>query len=476
VERYDVIVVGGGAAGLVTAAGSAGIGARPALIERERLGGECLWNGCIPSKALLAAAKAAAHARSAGRFGVHAEVRVDFAEAVRWVHGARDAIAPHDSPERFRGLGVEVVQGTARFVAPRTLAVEGRTLTAKRVVIATGSRPAIPKLAGLEGVPYFTNETIFESTDQPGHLLVLGGGPIGLELAQAFVRLGSRVTVVAASPTVLPREDDELAALLAARLAADGITILTSAMAMAVRRTTDGVALAIDGAGNGAAREIQREIQGTHLLVATGREARTETLDLGAGHVVIGDHGIEVDEHLRTSAEGVWACGDCIGGPRFTHVADYQARLVIRNAFFPVKGKVDYRAVPWVTYTDPELAHVGLTEREARDRHGTAVRVFRRPFDDVDRAIADGETQGMVKLITRKNGELLGGHVLGAGAGQMIGEITLALKHKLGVNALASLVHPYPTTPEAIKQAAEGFNKARFAGAPRMIAGWLARR
>jgi pyruvate/2-oxoglutarate dehydrogenase complex dihydrolipoamide dehydrogenase (E3) component len=474
VERYDVIVVGGGSAGLVTAAGSAGIGARPVLIERDRLGGECLWNGCVPSKALLAAARAAAHARSAGRFGVHTDVRVDFAEAVRWVHGARAAIEPHDSAERFRGLGVEVVQGTARFVAPRTLAVNGRTLTAKRVVIATGSRPAIPKLAGLEGVPYFTNETIFESTEQPGHLLVLGGGPVGLELAQAFVRLGSRVTVVAASAMVLPREDEELSALLAERLTAEGATILTGATAIAVRRTPDGVALTIDGGG--ATREIPREIQGTHLLVATGRESRTDTLDLGAGHVVIGDHGIEVDEQLRTSADGVWACGDCIGGPRFTHVAEYQARLVVRNAFFPVKGKVDYRALPWVTYTDPELARVGLTEREARDRHGKDVRVFRRPFDQVDRAIADGETQGMVKLITRRNGELLGGHVLGAGAGQMIGEITLALKHKLGVNALASLVHPYPTMPEAIKQAAEGFDKARFAGAPRMIARWLARR
>ena len=470
VERFDVIVVGGGAAGLVTAAGSAGIGARPALIERERLGGECLWNGCVPSKALLAAGKAAAHARSAGRFGIHTDVQARFGEVMRWVHGARTAIAPNDSPERFRGMGVDVIQGTASFVAPRTIQVNDRLLTAKRVVIATGSRPAIPKLPGLESVPYFTNETVFELGEQPEHLLVLGAGPIGLELAQAFVRLGSRVTVVASSVAVLPREDEELAALLAERLVAEGVSFHLGVSATSVRTTVPGLVLTVSGGGS------EREIAATHLLVAVGREARTDTLALGAGHVVIGEEGIDVDERLRTSADGVWACGDCIGGPRFTHVADYQARLVIRNAFFPFPAKVDYRAVPWVTYTDPELAHVGLTEREARERHGSDVRVFTRRFADVDRAIADGETHGMVKLVTRGNGALLGGHILGAGAGNMIGEVALALKHKLGVNALASLVHPYPTMPEAVRQAAEGYNKGRFTGAPRAIARWMARR
>lgn len=469
-ERYDVIVVGGGAAGLVTAAGSAGIGARPALIERERLGGECLWTGCVPSKALLAVARSAAHARGASRFGVHADVQVRFAEVMRWVHGARAAIEPHDSPERFRGLGVDVIQGTARFVAPRTLEVGDRRLTAKRVVLATGSRPAIPDLAGLASVPYLTNENVFELTEQPDHLLVLGGGPIGLELAQAFVRVGSRVTLVTSSSAVLPREDEELAALLAARLAAEGVTFHLGATATSVRREGDGLVLTASAAGT------THEIAASHLLVAVGREPRTDTLDLGAGNVVTGADGIDVDATLRTSAEGVWACGDCIGGPRFTHVADYQARLVIRNAFFPLARKVDYRAVPWVTYTDPELAHVGLTEREARDRYGTDVRVFTRPFHDVDRAIADGETLGMVKLVTRSRGALLGGHILGAGAGNMIGEIAMAIRHDLGVNALASLVHPYPTMPEAIRQAAEGFNKARFAGVPRAVAQWFARR
>ena len=469
-ERFDVIVIGAGAAGLVAAAGSAGIGARPALIERDRLGGECLWNGCIPSKALLACAKEAAHARGAGRYGVDADVGVDFGRAMRWVHGVRARIQPHDSPERFRGLGVEVVQGTARFTGDRVVNVDGRLLTAKRVVIATGSRPAVPPVRGLDAVPYLTNESIFELVEQPTHLLVLGGGALGLELAQAFVRLGSRVTVVESSSTLLATEEPELAALLTERLRAEGIVLRLGARATEARRSTTGVSLTLESPSGAVS------VDGSHLLVATGREARTDTLDLERGGVAVGSRGVIVDARLKTSADGVWACGDCVGGPRFTHVADYQARLVVRNAFFPVKGSTDYGVIPWVIYTEPELAHVGLTEREARERHGDDVRVFTRSFDDVDRAIADGSTDGMVKLVTRGNGALLGGHVLGAGAGNMIGEIALALKHGLGVRALSSLVHPYPTMPEAIRQAAEGFDKARFTGVPRAIARWFARR
>jgi pyruvate/2-oxoglutarate dehydrogenase complex dihydrolipoamide dehydrogenase (E3) component len=469
-ERFDVIVIGAGTAGLVAAAGAAGIGARPVLIERDRLGGECLWNGCIPSKALLACAKEAAHARHARRFGVDTDVRVDFGRAMQWVHAARTRIEPHDSPERFRGLGVEVVHGTARFTSQRVVNVDGRVLTAKRIVVASGSRPALPPIRGLESVPYLTNESIFELAELPSHLLVLGGGAIGLELAQAFVRLGSRVTVVEASTTLLPDEEPELVAMLGARLRAEGVAMHLGAKATETCRTTAGIALMLE-APHGAV-----SVEGSHLLVATGREARTDTMDLAKGGIATGPAGVTVDEHLSTTANGVWACGDVVGGLRFTHVADYQARLVVRNAFLPLRGKADYRAVPWVTYTDPELAHVGLTEREARARHGQHVRVFVRQFDDVDRAITDGETLGMVKLVTRANGAILGGHVLGAGAGNMIGEIALAMKHDLGVNALASLVHPYPTMPAAIRDAAKGFNKARFTGVPRSIARWFARR
>ncbi|MDB4886796.1 MAG: pyridine nucleotide-disulfide oxidoreductase dimerization region [Gemmatimonadetes bacterium] len=469
-DRYDLIVVGGGTAGLVTAAGAAGLGARVALVERERLGGECLWTGCVPSKALLACGKAAAGVRAAGRYGVHAEPRIDFGEAMRWVHRARERIAPNDSPERFRSLGVDVIHGTARFTAHRMLDVDGRALTSKRIVIATGSRPALPAIPGLDTVAYLTNETVFELTQRPGHLVILGAGPVGLELAQAFVRLGTRVTVIERGARLLPREEVELAGLLGDHLVADGVTLELGAAVTAVRRSDYGVVVTRTLNGTSA------DVGGTHLLVATGRASRTDTMDLDRGGVEIRDGSIAVDAHLRTTAPGVWACGDCVGGPRLTHVADYQARLVIRNAFFPFRGKADYSAIPWVTYTDPELAHVGLTEREARERHGSGVRAFTRPFTEVDRAIADGRTAGGVKLVTSARGILLGGHILGSGAGDMIGEVALAVARGLSINALGKLVHAYPSMPEAIRQAAQKYDKARFTGPVQRLTRWLVRR
>ena len=469
-EKFDLIVIGGGAAGLVTSAGAAGLGARVALVERSQMGGECLWTGCVPSKALLACAKAAAHARSAARFGIHADVRVDFPDVMRFVHGVRNAIAPHDTAERFRGLGVTVLEGTARFVGDRSLDVDGRRIIAKRVVIATGSRPAIPSIPGLDTVPFLTNETVFELREQPSHLLVLGGGPMGLELAQGFARLGSRVTVIESREALLPREDPDLVSLLAAAIRADGAVILPGTTATAVRTTNGGIELDLR-----AADGVTRTVVGSHLLVAAGRAPRTDTMDAHAGGVEIGPRGIVVDDRLRATAPGVWAIGDCIDGPHFTHAADYQAQLVLRNAFFPFPRRADYRVLPWVTYTDPELAHVGLAEHEARDRGGKVI-VFARRFAAVDRAITDDERVGMVKLVTGRRGEVLGGHVLGAGASQMIGEIALAMHARLGVRALASFIRPYPSMPEAIQHAAREYDKARFTGAVRSIARWLVRR
>lgn len=469
---YDLIAVGGGTAGLVTAAGGAGLGARVALVERDRLGGECLWTGCVPSKALLACAKAAAQVRRAERFGVRArDVEVDFMAALRWVKEAQRRIEPHDSPDRFRGLGVDVVAGEARFVDARTIAVDGRQLRAKQIVIATGTRAAVPPIPGLESVPFLTNETVFDLDRQPRTLLVLGAGPIGLEMAQAFTRLGTPATVIEATPTLLPREDEELAAALGAALRADGVDIRLGLKATGVRREGGEVVLACEGPDG-----TRTELRADALLVATGRRSNVEALELERAGVATDRGDVRVDERLRTTADGIWAAGDVTGGLRFTHVADYEARLVLRNALFPLSSKRDYSAVPWVTFTDPELAHVGLTEREARERHGDGIGVWRRPFDDVDRAIADDETAGMVKLITDAKGRIVGGHVLGHAAGSMIAEVTLAMRHGLTAGQLAAAIHAYPTYPEALKQAAEQRLKARFTGAARRVAGYFARR
>lgn len=479
--EYDLIVVGGGTAGLVTAAGSAGIGARVALVERERLGGECLWNGCVPSKALIAAARSAAEGRVAGRYGVDTGgVSVDFGAAMHWVRAAQQRIAPHDSPERFRGLGVDVIRGEARFTGDRALSVDGRATPAKRIVLATGSAPAVPPIPGLDTVPYLTNETIFALTERPGTLLVLGGGPIGLELAQAFARLGSAVHVLEAAPQLLPREDHELTALLGERLAGEGVQLHLGAKVTRVERGPEGrgirVSAAREGEGTAGTAGDTITLEGDVLLVATGRTPRLDSLELSRGGVEAGKGGITVDEGLRTTAKGVWAAGDCVGPLRFTHVADYQARLVIRNAFFPLRSRANYDVVPWVTFTEPELAHVGLTEGEARDRHGDDVRVWRRPFTDVDRAITDGETAGMVKLVTTGRGRILGGHVLGHGAGNLIGEITLAMKHGISAHALGGTIHAYPTYPEAIRQAAEQYTKSRFTGVVKRAVNWYVHR
>ena len=470
--EHDLIVVGGGAAGLVTSAGAAGIGARVALIEHDRLGGECLWNGCVPSKALIACARAAHAVSTASRFGVGVRGSdVDFGRVMEWVVEAQRRIEPHDSPERFRSLGVEVIRGTARFVGERTLRVDGRTMAAKRVVIATGSKPAVPPIDGLADVPFLTNETVFSLDHQPETLLVLGAGPIGLELAQAFARLGTTVRLLDAAPQLLPREDAELSELLGRRLAAENVEILLGTTVTRVFREGRTIRLS---AARGDGTPVT--VEGDTLLVATGRVSNVGPIEPEKAGVETGKLGVVVDERLRTTADGVWAAGDVTGGLRFTHVADYQARLVVRNAFFPLASKADYSVVPWVTFTDPELAHVGLTEPEARERHGAGVRVWRRPFSDVDRAITDGEPWGMVKLVTDRRGKVLGGHILGYGAGNMIAEVALAMKHGVPASKLSSTVHAYPTHAEAIKQAAEGYQRSRFQGPIRTIAQWLARR
>lgn len=466
-ERFDILAIGGGTAGLVTAAGAAGLGARAALVERDRLGGECLWNGCVPSKALLAAARAVRDARRAGELGIDVgEARVDFPRVMARVREVQARIEPHDSPERFRRLGVEVVAGTARFVGDRVVAVGDRRLSARHVVIATGSRPALPTIAGIDQVPFLTNESIFDLERLPRSLVVIGGGAVGLELAQAFALLGCRTTVVEAGPTVLAGEEPELTALLAASLAADGVTIFTGAPATGVARRDDLVLVRAGGT----------DVEAEHLLVASGRRPALEGLELQAAGVASSPDGIIVDRRLSTTARGIWAAGDVVGPLRFTHVADYQARLVLRNALFPFHASADYTAVPRVVYTEPALARVGATEAEARARHGDGVTVWRRPFADLDRAIADGRTEGLVKLVADRRGRLLGASILGHAAGTMIAELALAMRHGLTLARIAQTVHPYPTYPEAVKQAAELQRRARLTGLTAALVRRLVRR
>lgn len=472
-DRYDILAIGGGTAGLVTAAGAAGLGARAALVERDRLGGECLWTGCVPSKALIAAGKAAHAARGAAGLGVHVgEVRVDFAAVMAHVREAQKRIEPHDSPERFRGLGVDVFAAHATLEAPDAVRVDGRVLRARHVVLAMGTAPATPAIPGLDGVRFLTNESVFSLEALPPRLAVLGAGPVGVEMAQAFARLGSAVTVFEMERRFFPREDEELAELLAASLALEGVTLRLATRVERVEPRGAGATLhAVDAGGASSTHEADA------LLVATGRRGRTDGIGLEAVGVHTGAGGsVLVDDRLRTRVRGVWACGDVVGGLRFTHVADYEARLVLRNALFPLSARRDYRVVPWVTFTDPELAHVGLTEAEARERHGDAVQVYRRPWNDLDRALAEGSDVGMLKLVTDRRGRILGGHVLGRGAGEIIHEIALAMKHGLSAAQVASVVHAYPTYSEALRQSAEGWVKGRFRGPVTSLVRWVVRR
>lgn len=470
---YDLLAIGGGTAGLVTAAGGAGLGARVALIERHRMGGECLWNGCVPSKALIAAAKSAKQARTARRFGVEVgNVSVHLDEALAHVRAVQDRIAPHDSPERFRGLGVDVFEGNARILEPGLVEVNGAQLRTRNLVIATGTRPAVPPIPGLSDVSFQTNETIFEIAKLPSTLLVIGGGPIGTELAQAFARLGSTVHVIEALPTFFAREDAEIAALLKQQLEAEGLTFHLGAQASRVRRDGEDTVVTLTKSDGSTL-----ELRGDALLVAVGRSPNIKDIGLETIGVKTDRGGVVTDGTLATNVKGVWAVGDVVsGGLKFTHVADHMARGLLRNALFPGSSVIDYSAVPWVTYTDPELAHVGLTEAEARERHGNSIGVWKRDVGAVDRVIADGGPAGLVKIITDKKGRVIGGHILAPHAGDMIGELTIALKHGMTVGQLGGVIHPYPTTAEAIKQASELRVKSTFTGWKKALVRRLVRR
>ncbi|MDP8968472.1 MAG: FAD-dependent oxidoreductase [Actinomycetota bacterium] len=452
--QLDLVVIGGGTAGLVAAIGAASIGARVALVERERTGGECLWTGCVPSKSLLAAAQLAHRMRRAADVGLApVDPEIDFAAVKRHVERAQAAIAPHDSPERLRGLGIEMVEASAAFTAPRRIRAGARELRARRVLIATGSEPVLPPIAGLDAVAALTTDTIWEIDELPARLAVLGGGPIGCELAQAFARLGSRVTIIEREPQLLGREEPETSELLARRLRAEGIDLRLGWSA--IRAAPGELEIECDGE--------QVAVAFDRVLVATGRRPRTEDLDLAAAGVQLNAAGaVRTDERLRTSAAGIFAAGDVTGAPPFTHLAAHHARIVVTNALLHTRRRVEQQAVPRVTYTDPEVAAVGLGEREARERHGHRATVARFDYAQLDRAITDGVADGFVKLIGDRRGRLVGATIAAPGAGDAIAELTSALRREARIDEISQTIHAYPTLAEGPARAADEHLRAKY--------------
>ncbi len=467
--KPDLCVIGAGSGGLSVAAGASQMGASVVLVERHRLGGECLYTGCVPSKALLAAAHAAATARGAERFGVRVEaVTVDFAAVYDHLEGVIAEIEPQDSIARYEGLGVRVIQASARFTGPRELIAGDQVIRPRRAVIASGARPAVPSIPGLDAVPYLTNETLFDARIEPGHLIIIGAGPIGVELGQAYRRLGAAVTLLDAG-RLLSAGEDELALILADRLSAEGVVVRQDIDIESVAIDAEGIAVNFRDAGEA------KRITGTHLLVATGRRRELGELGLEAAGIATRDGALVLDRRLRTTNRRVSAAGDVAGPHLFTHMASYQAGIVLRNALFRLPARVADETVPWVIYTDPEYAHVGLSLEAARRVHG-AVRVLRWPFDENDRALAEGQPDGLVEAVVTRKGRVLGASILGPHAGEQISLWTLAIARGLKVSALAGLVVPYPTYSEASKRAAASFyTPALFGERTRTLVRFLAR-
>lgn len=439
-------MIGAGSGGLSVAAAAAAFDVPVVLIEKGKMGGDCLNYGCVPSKALLAAARHAMEPKRVTPFGLTLpRAEIDFAKVSAHVHGVIAAIAPNDSKERFTGLGVHVIEGVARYKDAATVTVGDKfEIKARRFVIATGSSPAVPPIPGLAETPYLTNETIFELKRCPEHLIIIGAGPIGLELAQAHRRLGAKVTVLEAA-TPLAKDDPECAAIVLEQLTREGIVIRSGVKVTRIGHNDGKIQAVIDTS------QGEETIEGSNLLIAAGRRANVEGLDLEKAGIKYEPRGIVVDKGLKTTNKKAYAIGDAAGG-QFTHVANYHAGIVIRNALFRLPARASDDAIPWVTFTDPELAHVGLGEAQARERHKT-IRVLRWPYHENDRAQAERDTHGHIKVVTAKNGRILGASIVGAHAGELITAWTLALSRGLNIRAMAEVVVPYPTLSEIGKRA-----------------------
>ncbi len=458
----DLCIIGAGSGGLSVAAGAAQLGRKVVLIEKGEMGGDCLNTGCVPSKALIAAAARAEAIRTAAPFGVNAAApEIDFNAVMDHVHDVIAEIAPIDSQERFEGLGVAVLREHASFAGPRQVTAGGRTVSAKHFVIATGSSPAIPAIEGLSAVPFFTNETLFENRTLPGHLIVLGGGPGGVEMAQTFRRLGSRVTLIERD-TILNRDDPELVDIIRNRLLDEGVAVLENRETVKVEKIDGGVSVSTGG----------ETLTGSHLFVATGRKPNLDGLNLEAAGVAFTDQGVKVDRRLRTTNKRIYAIGDSIGGRQFTHVAGYHASIAIRNILFKMPAANRDDLAPGVVYADPELAHVGLTEAQAREQGD--VRITRWPFRENDRARAERNAEGLIKVVTNNRGRILGVSIAGHGAGDLIQPWSQALAEGRKIKSFTGYIAPYPTRGEIAKRVAgEWFAPVLFSKRTKMLISFL---
>ncbi|MDQ6956156.1 MAG: FAD-dependent oxidoreductase [Mariprofundaceae bacterium] len=452
--QTDICVIGAGSGGLSVAAGASQMGANVVLIEKAAMGGDCLNTGCVPSKAMLASGHVAQNMRESKAFGIQPhEPMVDWAVVHKHIHDVIASIAPNDSVQRFESLGVKVIQATAEFVDEKTVQAGDMQVKAKYFVLATGSSAFVPPIEGLDGADYFTNENIFDNKEAIDHLIVIGGGPIGIEMAQAHRRLGAKVTVMELA-RLLMKDDRELAQIVIDRLSDEGMTFYEGGRNLRIEKTDKGISAHCEmGDENNPEKAC---VKGSHILIATGRRANVNGLNLEAAGVKYSPRGVEVDARLRSSNKHIFAIGDVAGPYQFTHMAAYQAGIVIRNMLFKLPAKVDYSAVPWVTYTDPELSHVGMTEADA-EKAGKSIRVLRWTFDENDRAQAERRIEGMVKVVTEQNGRILGTTIVGLHAGELIQPWVLAISQKMKIGAMASMIAPYPTLSEVNKRIAGSF-------------------
>ncbi|MGH7916373.1 MAG: mercuric reductase [Candidatus Binataceae bacterium] len=469
--RYNMVVIGAGTAGLVTAAGAAGLGARVALIERAWMGGDCLNFGCVPSKALIRAAQTAGEMRQASRFGLNLKngVAVDFAAVMERMRRLRADLSAHDAAARFRSLGVDVFLGEARFCARDAIEIGGQQLRFSKAAITTGARASAPPIPGLEKSGYLTNETVFSLTTLPRRLAIIGGGPIGCELAQAFRRFGSDVVIMEAMPRILLREDRDAAMRVEQALVREGVKLMVGCDIKSVSTREAERIIAYERDGNTS------EITVDQLIVSTGRTPVVEALKLDLAGVAYDERdGVQVNDYLQTTNRRIFAAGDVCTAYRFTHMADAMARIVIRNALFMGRRRANALTLPWCTYTDPELAHVGLDE-SAAEAKGIRISTFMQEMAEVDRAVLDGETEGFVKIHLRAGTDrIVGATIVASHASEIISELTVAIAHRIGLAKLAEVIHPYPTQAEAVRKAADAYNRTRLTpGRKCLLERWL---